>query len=71
MAMTADQVPVAERGRAIGTFYTAWELGISSGSILLGLCAARVGYRAMWGIAAAVAGVGALGATRRIRQRRG
>ncbi|MBI2458701.1 MAG: hypothetical protein HYV46_21555, partial [candidate division NC10 bacterium] len=31
------RVPVEERGKAMGTFYTAWELGISAGSIGSGL----------------------------------
>ena len=29
LAMTADRAPPGERGRAMGTLYTAWELGIS------------------------------------------
>ena len=62
LAMTADRVPPAERGRAMGTLYTAWELGISGGSIALGLCATRLGYAATWWIAAAIAGMGALAA---------
>ncbi len=32
MALTTDRVPPAERGKAMGTFYTAWELGIASGA---------------------------------------
>ena len=32
MAFTTDRVPPAERGKAMGTFYTAWELGIASGA---------------------------------------
>jgi MFS family permease len=62
LAMTADRVPPGERGRAMGTLYTAWELGISGGSIMLGLCATRLGYAATWWIAAAIAGMGALAA---------
>jgi MFS family permease len=62
LAMTADRVPPGERGRAMGTLYTAWELGISGGSITLGLCATRLGYAATWWIAAAIAGMGALAA---------
>ena len=64
LAMTADRVPVGERGRAMGTLYAAWELGIFGGSILLGLCATRLGYEATWWIAAAIAGVGAAVALR-------
>jgi MFS family permease len=62
LAMTADRVPPEERGRAMGTLYTAWELGISGGSILLGLCATRLGYQATWWTAAAIAGAGAVAA---------
>jgi len=32
MALAADRVPLPGRGKAMGTFYTAWELGIASGS---------------------------------------
>jgi MFS family permease len=62
MAMAGDRVPAAERGRAMGTLYTAWELGISSGSVVLGLTADRLGYGAMWWAAAAAAWLGALAA---------
>jgi MFS family permease len=64
LAMTADRVPPAERGRAMGTLYTAWELGIFGGSILLGLSATRLGYEETWWIAAAIAAVGAAAALR-------
>jgi MFS family permease len=71
MAMTADRVPPEERGRAMGTFYTAWELGISGGSILLGMAATRFGYPVMWWTAAAVTWLGAVAATRHITRLRG
>ena len=32
MALTADRVAAGERGKAMGTLYTAWELGISAGA---------------------------------------
>lgn len=32
MALTTDRVAPEERGKAMGTFYTAWELGIASGA---------------------------------------
>jgi MFS family permease len=32
MALTTDRVPAEERGKAMGTFYTAWELGIAAGA---------------------------------------
>jgi MFS family permease len=71
LAMAADRAPAGERGRAMGTLYTAWELGISGGSILLGVCAARLGYAAMWGVAAGCAALGALGALHDVGRRRG
>jgi MFS family permease len=37
MALTADRVPPEERGKAMGTFYTAWELGITAGAVGSGL----------------------------------
>jgi predicted MFS family arabinose efflux permease len=60
--MTADRAAPEERDRAMGTLYTAWESGISGGSMLLGLCATTLGYAATWGTAAAIAGLGALAA---------
>jgi MFS family permease len=71
LAMTVDRVPAAERGRAMGTLYTAWELGIAGGAILLGICATRLGYEAIWWIAGAIAGVGACAALRDVGRRRG
>ena len=71
LAMTADRVPPVERGRAMGTLYTAWELGIFAGSILLGFCATRLGYEATWWIAAGIAGVGVVAALRPRGGRRG
>jgi len=37
MAWAADVVPPEDRGKAMATYYTAWELGIAGGSILFGL----------------------------------
>jgi MFS family permease len=37
MALTADRVPPQERGKAMGTFYTAWELGIILGAVGSGI----------------------------------
>ena len=36
MAMATDGVPPEERGRAMGTLQTAWEMGITGGAVLLG-----------------------------------
>ena len=58
LAMTADRAPPGERGRAMGTLYTAWELGISGGAMLLGLCATTLGYEATWWTAAVIAAAG-------------
>lgn len=71
MAMTTDRVAPEARGRAMGTYFTAWELGISGGSVLLGLCAARAGYPVMWWVAAAVAWAGACLGARDITRPRG
>jgi MFS family permease len=62
LAMTADRAPPGERGRAMGTLYTAWELGISGGAMLLGLSATTLGYEATWWTAAVIAAAGALAA---------
>ena len=64
LAMTADRASPAERGRAMATLYTAWELGIFGGSILLGLAATRFGYQMTWWMAGAMAGIGAAAALR-------
>ncbi len=71
MAMTTDRVPPDERGRAMGTFYTALELGIFAGATLLGVYAGRFGYRSMWWLAAGVAWVAALAALSDVRRLRG
>jgi MFS family permease len=71
LAMTVDRAPPAERGRAMGTLYTAWELGISGGAVLLGLCVTRLGYAATWWIAGAIAGLGAVAALREVGRLRG
>jgi MFS family permease len=62
LAMTADRVRPEERGRAMGTLYTAWEFGILGGAILLGLLVTPLGYVWTWTLAAGIAGVGAVAA---------
>jgi len=71
LAMAADRVPAAARGRALGTLYTAWELGISTGAVLSGLWAAWWGYRAMWLAGAASVAIGVAAAGRHAGRRRG
>jgi MFS family permease len=45
--------------------------GHSSGSVLMGVAAARLGYPAMWALAAGVVGLGVVGATPHITRPRG
>lgn len=71
LAMAADRVPPEERGRAMGTLYTAWELGIVTGAVALGLFVRLVGYQWMWWLSALLTWGAALGATRHIRRPRG
>ena len=44
MALTADRVPLEERGKAMGTFYVAWEVGITVGSVGAGLLLGVTGF---------------------------
>ena len=44
VAWSVDGAPATERGRAVGTFYTALELGIAVGGIAAGVSVARAGY---------------------------
>ena len=59
MAWAADLVPPDERGKAMGTFYTAFELGIATGAIGFGAVLARSSFGVMFLTAAAVAVTGA------------
>ena len=58
MAWAADRVGPADRGKAMGTFYTAWELGIGGGAILAGLGLPYTGFDGLFGVTAAVALLG-------------
>ncbi|MBM3221371.1 MAG: MFS transporter [Candidatus Rokubacteria bacterium] len=65
VAWAADGVPPEQRGRAMGTLYTALELAIAIGSIAAGLAVAGVGFTATFVAAGGVALVAAaLAATR-------
>ena len=44
MAWCVDGAAPADRGRAMGTFYTALELGIAIGAMSSGLAVARWGF---------------------------
>ena len=60
MALTADRVPPPERGKAMGTFYFAWELGIATGSTGAGLLLSLIDFPVMLLAYAAVPLVGAV-----------
>ncbi len=55
IAWCVDLVSPTERGRAMGTFYTALELGIATGAIGAGWVLARTGYEAVFLVGAGVA----------------
>jgi MFS family permease len=59
IAWSVDAVPEGERGRAMGTYHTAFELGIVIGAASAGLAVARWGFA---GTFLATAGVAAAGA---------
>ena len=60
MALTADRVPLEERGKAMGTFYAAWELGIASGAVGAGLLLKVMDFPLMFLASAAMPMAGAL-----------
>jgi MFS family permease len=63
MAWTVDRISPVERGKAMGTFFTAFELGIGAGAIGFGLLLGRAGFPATFLAAGALAlAGGALGA---------
>ena len=68
MAWTVDLVTPAERGKAMGTYYTALELGIAAGAIGFGMVLARSSYPAMFAAAAALALLGGALALTRLRR---
>ena len=60
MALTADRVSPAERGKAMGTFYTAWELGIAAGAAGAGWMLNLTGFGTLFLVSAAIPVGGAL-----------
>lgn len=64
MALTADRVPPEERGKAMGTFYTAWEFGISAGATGSGVLLGVTDFPLMLLVGSAFPVVGALLALR-------
>jgi predicted MFS family arabinose efflux permease len=67
MAWCVDVVAPADRGRAMGTFLTALDLGIAIGAMGSGLAVARWGFAATF---VAAAGLAAMGAALALRARR-
>ena len=59
MAWAADLVPPGDRGKAMATYYTAWELGIGGGQIVLGLFLPVGGFVGVFASAAMMALIGA------------
>ena len=68
MAWTVDLAAPAERGKAMGTYYTALELGIASGAIGFGMVLARSSFPVMFLAAAALALMGAALALARLKR---
>jgi MFS family permease len=60
IAWSVDTVGDGERGRALATFYAAFEIGIAIGAVLAGLAVARWGFTTTFLSAAVVAVAGAL-----------
>jgi MFS family permease len=71
MAWVTDVVPPGDRGRAMATYYTAWELGIGGGQVVLGLLFPLGGFSGLFVTAALVALLGAVLAISRIGPRAG
>jgi MFS family permease len=65
MAWCVDGVPEGDRGRAMGTFYSALELGIAIGAMSSGLAVAQWGVTATFLATAGIAVAGAALATAR------
>jgi len=64
MALVADRVPLAERGKAMGTFYVAWELGITAGAAGSGWLLNSIDFEMLFLVAAAAPVAGAFLALR-------
>ena len=66
IAWCVDGAASGERGRAMGTFYTALELGIAIGAMTAGLAVARAGFTTTFLVAAGIALVAAILAVTRV-----
>jgi predicted MFS family arabinose efflux permease len=54
MALVGDRARPADRGRAIATFYTGWELGIGMGAYPFGHLLSYTSFTAMYATAGLV-----------------
>jgi MFS family permease len=61
MALLIDRVRPEQRGLATGTYYTGFDVGVSIGSILLGVVSQHLGFDVMWLISAACTLLGLAG----------
>jgi hypothetical protein len=61
-------VPPNDHGRALATFYTAWELGIGGGQVLFGALLPTAGFDRLF---AGAAGLALLGSALALRPRAG
>jgi len=61
MALLIDRVRSEQRGLATSTYFTGFDVGISIGSILLGVVSQRWGFGLMWSISAACTLLGLAG----------
>jgi MFS family permease len=68
MAWAVDLVPAAERGKAMGTYYTALELGIAAGAMGSGMILPYTGFRLLFLLVAALPLTGATLALARLHR---
>jgi len=61
MALLIDKIRPEQRGLATGTYYTGFDVGISTGSMLLGVVSQYWGFGVMWPIAATCTALGLAG----------
>ena len=64
MALVVDRVSPAERGKAVGTFYVAWELGVAAGAAGSGWLLNSIDFEMLFLVAAAAPFAGAFLALR-------
>jgi MFS family permease len=70
MALLIDRVRPEQRGLATGTYYTGFDVGVSIGSILLGVVSQYLGFGVMWLMAAVCTLMGLAGLLKRNRSSR-